>query len=134
MMVNNSTDIIKTNNYLLPQIIEHKKKDHDICQCKSRSLIRTVTQMWVLNQLLGSRRPNPVVIYQSSCHFSSYGFTHLKFYVYQTLGCSLAFLTVTLHTCPGFSELHVVRKHQTNNLFMHTTVVHYMYMYIILKY
>jgi len=28
-MVNNSTNINKTNNYLSPQIIEHKKK-HDL--------------------------------------------------------------------------------------------------------
>ena len=35
-MVNNSTNINKTNNHLSPQIIEHRK-DHDILHWKSRS-------------------------------------------------------------------------------------------------
>jgi hypothetical protein len=29
VIVNNSTNINKTNNHLLPHIIEHKTKDHD---------------------------------------------------------------------------------------------------------
>ena len=31
VIVNKSANNIKTINYLLSQIIEHKKKDHDIC-------------------------------------------------------------------------------------------------------
>jgi hypothetical protein len=38
-MVNNSTNITKTNNHLWPQTTNHKK-DHDIRHWKSRSLFR----------------------------------------------------------------------------------------------
>jgi hypothetical protein len=39
-MVNNSTSINKTYNYLSPQVIE-QKIDHNIWQWKSRSWLRT---------------------------------------------------------------------------------------------
>jgi hypothetical protein len=34
-MVNNSTNINKTNNHLSPSLNEHKRKDHDIWRRKS---------------------------------------------------------------------------------------------------
>jgi len=36
VIVNDSTNVKKTINYLLPQVYKHKK-DHDICRGKSRS-------------------------------------------------------------------------------------------------
>jgi hypothetical protein len=41
-MVNNSTNINKTNNHLSSKLIEHKKKDHDIWSWKS-------VQTWISN-------------------------------------------------------------------------------------
>jgi len=43
-MVNNSTNINKTNFHLSPQIIEYKNKP--MRKRKSRSWIRTGTKMW----------------------------------------------------------------------------------------
>ena len=46
-MVRNSTNINKTNSYLSPQLIEHKK-DHNNCQWKSRFWLETGTKnVWV---------------------------------------------------------------------------------------
>jgi len=45
MMVNNSTNIKKTNSSLSSQIIEHKKEG-DICWWKCMSWLETSTQMW----------------------------------------------------------------------------------------
>jgi len=44
-MVNNSTNINKTSNYLSPELIEHKK-DHVIWHWKSRSMLGTGTKKW----------------------------------------------------------------------------------------
>jgi len=44
-MVNNFTNINKTNNHLSPQIIKYKNY-HDILRSKSRSWLRTGTHIW----------------------------------------------------------------------------------------
>jgi len=51
VMVNNSININKTNNYFPPPLIEHKKV-HDIWRWKSRPWIGTGEE---LNRLTGSQ-------------------------------------------------------------------------------
>jgi len=46
-MVNNLTNIIKTNNHLSPQLLEYKT-DHDMCWWKSKSWFETDTKIWQL--------------------------------------------------------------------------------------
>jgi len=47
VIVNHSTNVNKTNNYLSPQLSEHTyKTDHDICLWETRSWCWTGTQMW----------------------------------------------------------------------------------------
>ena len=53
-MVNNSTNINKTNNHLnSPQITEHKRDHH-------RSWLRTGTKMWQCETIEWDPNPSPV--------------------------------------------------------------------------
>ena len=51
-MVNNYTNINKSNNHLSPQLIQHKKQ-HDRWRCEFMSWVGTGTNMWEGKLLMG---------------------------------------------------------------------------------